>query len=104
MGIINVTPDSFSGDGLGTDVMAAVALARRMGAEGADILDIGGESSRPGAAELGPDEESSRLLPALGAIRQTTDLPISIDTCHSSVAEAALNAGADAINDIWGLR
>jgi dihydropteroate synthase len=104
MGIINVTPDSFSGDGLGTDVAAAVALARRLEAEGADILDIGGESSRPGAAELSTAEECARVLPALSAVRQATALPISIDTHHAPVAEAALAVGADAVNDVWGLR
>lgn len=104
MGIINLTPDSFSGDGLGSDVAAAVALARRLEAEGADILDIGGESSRPGATELPPREECERVLPALRAVRETTDLPISIDTYHPEVAEAALAAGADAVNDVCGLR
>ncbi len=104
MGIINVTPDSFSGDGLGTDVEAAVALARRLEAEGADILDIGGESSRPGAAELSPAEECARVLRAVRAVRQATALPISIDTYHAPVADAALAAGADAVNDVWGLR
>jgi dihydropteroate synthase len=104
MGIINVTPDSFSGDGLGIDVEAAVALARRLEAEGADLIDIGGESSRPGAAELSPAEECARVLPALRAVRSATSLPISIDTYHAPVADAALAAGADAVNDVWGLR
>lgn len=104
MGIINVTPDSFSGDGLAGDPAAAAALAQRFAAEGADILDIGGESSRPGAAPLAPEEECRRLMPALEAVRAATDLPISVDTYHAPVAEAALAAGADAINDIFGLR
>jgi dihydropteroate synthase len=104
MAIINVTPDSFSGDGLGADPAAAAGLARRFEAEGADLLDIGAESSRPGAAELDPDEELRRLLPCLRAVRDATALPISVDTYHAAVAEAALAAGADAINDIWGLR
>lgn len=104
MGIINLTPDSFSGDGLGSDVAAAVTLARQLEAEGADILDIGGESSRPGATPLPPREECGRVLPALRAVRETTELPISIDTYHAEVAEAALAAGADAVNDVWGLR
>lgn len=104
MGIINVTPDSFSGDGLGGDIEAAVAMARGCEAAEADILDIGAESSRPGAMELGPGEELARLLPALRAVRAATDLPISVDTCHASVAKAAIEAGADAVNDISGLR
>jgi len=104
MGIINVTPDSFSGDGLLGDVGAAVELARRFEAEGADILDIGGESSRPEAAELDPHAELARVLPALRAVREATALPLSIDTYHASVAQAALEAGADAVNDIHGLR
>ena len=104
MAIINETPDSFSGDGLGDDVAAAVALARRFEAEGADILDVGGESSRPGASPLTVGEEIRRVVPAIAAIRATTTLPISVDTYHASVAEAAIDAGADMVNDIWGLR
>jgi|GEM_PF-403144 len=104
MGIINATPDSFSGDGIGTDADAAVRLALRMEAEGADWLDIGGESSRPGADELDPVEELRRVLPVLEAVRAATGLPLSIDTYHASVARAALAAGADAVNDIMGLR
>lgn len=104
MGIINFTPDSFSGDGLAADVPAAVALARRFEREGADILDLGAESSRPGATELPPAAELARLLPALRAVRQATDLPLSIDTYHASVACEALAEGADMINDIHGLR
>lgn len=104
MGIINVTPDSFSGDGIGEDPETAAALARRFEAEGADIIDLGAESSRPGAQELDPAEELRRLLPCLRAVRAATSLPLSVDTYHASVAEAALAAGADCINDIWGLR
>jgi dihydropteroate synthase len=104
MGVLNITPDSFSGDGLAGQPEAAAAVARRFEAEGADILDIGAESSRPGAAELPADEEARRLLPALEAVRKATRLPISVDTYHSSVAAAASEAGADAINDIHGLR
>lgn len=104
MAIINVTPDSFSGDGLGTDVEAAQALARRFEAEGADILDIGGESTRPGALPLEPEAELARVLPALIAIRESTSLPISIDSTHGAVVEAALAAGADMVNDVRGLR
>ena len=104
MAIINETPDSFSGDGMAGDLAATVALAKRFEAEGADILDIGGESSRPGATPLSPAEEIARVVPAIVAVRATTDLPISIDTYHAKVAEAALDAGADMVNDIWGLR
>ena len=104
MAIINTTPDSFRGDGVGEDVEAAVALAKRFEAEGADVLDIGGESSRPGATPLPASEELQRVLPALEAVRAATRLPISIDTMHSAVAKAALAAGADIVNDIWGLR
>jgi dihydropteroate synthase len=108
MGIINVTPDSFSADGLaqpGADIAAAaLAQARRAAAQGADILDIGGESTRPGAQPIGVDEELRRVLPALSAIARDIALPISIDTYHAEVAAAALDAGALLINDIWGLR
>ena len=104
MAIINTTPDSFRGDGVGSDVDAAVALAKRFESEGADIIDIGGESSRPGATPLGAAEELERVIPSLEAVREATRLPISIDTMHAVVAKAALAAGADMVNDIWGLR
>ena len=104
MAIINETPDSFSGDGIAGDLAATVALAKRFEAEGADILDVGGESSRPGATPLSAPEEIARVVPAIAAIRAQTGLPISIDTYHARVAEAALEAGADMVNDIWGLR
>lgn len=104
MGIINVTPDSFSGDGLAGDIPAAVALARAFEAAGADILDVGGESSRPGAAPVAPAEEAARVIPALTAIREAVALPISIDTYHAGVAEAACCAGAELVNDIHGFR
>jgi dihydropteroate synthase len=103
MGIINVTPDSFSGDGVAVDVDAAVALARAFEAAGADLLDVGGESSRPHADPVSAEEEARRVLPALTAIRAQTQLPISIDTYHAAVAEQALCAGADLVNDISGL-
>lgn len=103
MGIINVTSDSFSGDGVGSDPPAAVRLAMKMEAEGADILDIGAESSRPGAIETRPHEEMARLLPALTAVRAATNLPLSVDTYHAETARAAIAQGADMINDIWGL-
>ncbi|OAI44236.1 hypothetical protein AYO38_09930 [bacterium SCGC AG-212-C10] len=104
MGIVNVTPDSFSGDGAGGDVPRAVEVALAMAAEGADIIDIGAESSRPGARPVDAAEELERLLPPLRAIRAATGLPISVDTYRASVAETALANGADAINDISGLR
>ncbi len=104
MAIVNVTPDSFSGDGIGADPAAAAALARRFAEEGADIIDIGAESTRPDAAPVTPAEEAARALPAIEAVRAATDLPISIDTQHAEVAEAALEAGAGMVNDINGLR
>jgi dihydropteroate synthase len=105
MGIVNVTPDSFSGDGLlSQDLAATVAQAQRMADEGADILDIGGESSRPRHAEVPEEEELRRVIPAIRAIRAALpDVPISIDTIKTRVAEAALDAGADAINDVWAV-
>ena len=108
MGIINVTPDSFSADGLaqpGTDIgMAALEQASRAAAEGADILDIGGESTRPGAQPIDVAEELRRVLSAIISVAREVTLPISIDTYHAEVAAAALDAGARLINDIWGLR
>lgn len=104
MGVINATPDSFSGDGVGADRERAAALARKFEAEGADIIDIGGESSRPGAEPLTPGEELARVIPALESVRAATLLPVSVDTYHATVAKAALQAGADIVNDIWGLR
>jgi dihydropteroate synthase len=107
MGILNVTPDSFSGDGLlaaDDPVRAAVAIARRMVEEGADILDIGGESTRPGHAAVDPTEESGRVIPVVAAVRAALPAtPISVDTTKAAVAGAALDAGADLINDIWGV-
>ena len=104
MGIINLTPDSFSGDGLAGDVDAAVALARRMAAAGADIIDVGAESTRPGSAPISAAAEARRLLPALAAICAAVPIPVSVDTYKASVARQALAAGAAMINDVWGLR
>jgi dihydropteroate synthase len=104
MAIINATPDSFSGDGTGGDPGLAAVLARQFESEGADIIDLGGESTRPGAAPVSAAEEARRVLPAVEVARRVTDLPISIDTAHASVAEQALEAGADIVNDINGLR
>lgn len=102
MGILNVTPDSFSDGGQYSDVEAAVRQARRMLDEGVDIIDIGGESTRPGAEPVAADEQIRRVVPVVEAIRQqvSADIPISIDTTLSAVAKAALAAGADIINDI----
>jgi dihydropteroate synthase len=104
MGIINVTPDSFSGDGLGRDVEAAVAQGKRFATEGADILDIGGESTRPNAAPVSDDEELGRVIPVIERLSAEVSLPLSIDTCKLEVARRALSAGAAMINDIWGLQ
>lgn len=104
IGIINLTPDSFSGDGLGGDVDAAVDLALRFQDEGADILDIGAESTRPGHKQISLDKELARLMPALEAVAKRVDLPISVDTYKAAVARRAVDAGAVIINDIWGLK
>jgi len=107
MGIVNVTPDSFSGDGLATDdkvVERAVAQGLAFLDEGADILDIGGESTRPGAQPLDEASEIARVLPVIEALRRRTNAPVSIDTYKAGVAQAALDAGADMVNDVWGLR
>ena len=112
MGILNVTPDSFSGDGLlarsGADGLAgtaaAVAQAREMAEAGADLLDIGGESTRPGHADVDAAEEARRVVPVVEAVREALpDMPLTIDTTKPAVAAAALDAGADAINDVWGV-
>ncbi len=107
MGILNITPDSFSGDGLlvREDVIhTAVAQAQQFAANGADIIDIGGESTRPGSTPVTDAEELARVIPVIEAVRTAVSLPISIDTYRASVAEAALAAGASWVNDVWGLR
>ena len=109
MGVLNVTPDSFSGDGVGTDTDAAIEQALRFQAEGADIIDIGGESTRPasiyaGAGPVAAGEEIQRVLPVIEALAPVLDIPISIDTYKAEVAEAALCAGAAMVNDVWGFR
>ncbi len=108
MGILNVTPDSFSGDGLlarGNAVEAALAQAREFVAAGADILDVGGESTRPGAQPVPAEEEAARVVPVVQALAAAfPDVLISVDTYKASVAEAALEAGAGMVNDVWGLR
>ena len=110
MGIVNVTPDSFCGDGLlaavgadGATLETAVAQARRMVEEGADILDVGGESTRPGHDTVPAAEEAARVLPVIAAIHAALpDVPISVDSAKQSVADAAIAAGASLINDVWG--
>jgi dihydropteroate synthase len=108
MGVVNITPDSFSGDGLlarpGDPVDRAVDQARRMAADGADIVDVGGESTRPGHDRVDAAEELRRVVPAVAAIHQALpDVAISIDTTRPEVASAALDAGAAMLNDIWGV-
>ena len=108
MGILNVTPDSFSGDGIiarGDAIHTAVEQARGFLASGADILDVGGESTRPGSAPVNADEEMERVIPIVRALKQNfPDALISIDTYKAQVAEEAVRAGARIINDVWGLR
>lgn len=104
MGILNVTPDSFYDGGRHNAPEAAEELARRMEEDGADWIDIGGESSRPGAVPVVEAEELRRLLPVIERVRSSTRIPISVDTAKSSVARAALAAGATWVNDIWGLQ
>lgn len=104
MGILNATPDSFSDGGLYDDSGAALQHAREMVRQGADIIDIGGESTRPGAQEVGVEEEMRRVIPLLRSLRQEfPTLRLSVDTRHVPVAAAALDAGADIVNDITGL-
>lgn len=104
MAILNVTPDSFSDGGQYLSVHAALKQAEKMIEEGADIVDVGGESTRPGSKVIGVDEEISRVAPVIEAIAKRFDVPISIDTTKSAVAESSIGAGAEIINDISGLR
>lgn len=123
MGILNITPDSFSGDGLiatipqkteddrimekgigEKEIEFALQMARRFVGEGADMLDVGGESTRPGAQSVGLDEELGRVLPVIKRLASQTSVPISIDTYKAEVAEAALQAGAQLVNDVWGFK
>lgn len=103
MGIINVTPDSFSGDGLGGDIDSAVARGQRFEADGADMLDVGGESTRPDAAPVPLEEELLRVIPVVERLVREVTVPVSVDTYRYEVARQALSAGAGMINDIWGL-
>lgn len=104
MGILNVTPDSFSDGGKYTSVAAAVQQAKKMVAEGAKIIDVGGESTRPGHVQITEQEEITRVVPVIQALVQEVQAIISIDTYKSAVAEAAVQAGAHMINDVWGAK
>jgi len=104
IGILNVTPDSFSGDGVHLDLGAALTQAERLIEEGADILDVGGESTRPGSDPVPLDEELRRVMPLIEGIRKKSGIPISIDTYKAETAKRALSAGANIINDISALR
>jgi len=104
MGIINLTPDSFSGDGLDADIDAAVQQGLAFQDAGADLLDLGAESTRPGNRPITAETELNRLLPALKALVDRVNVPISVDTYKSRVAQAALAAGAAMVNDVWGLK
>lgn len=104
MGVLNITPDSFSGDGLGSNIDVALAQARLFVEEGADIIDVGGESTRPESSPLSADEELARVIPVIEKLAAEITVPISIDTYKSEVARRALEAGARMINDVWGLR
>lgn len=104
MGILNVTPDSFSDGGQWNDRDRALAHVEEMLKEGMDIVDIGGESTRPGYTLLSDQEEMDRVVPMIEAVKASFDVPISLDTYKSKVAEAGIAAGADLINDIWGLK
>ncbi|EET58556.1 dihydropteroate synthase [Marvinbryantia formatexigens DSM 14469] len=104
MGILNVTPDSFSDGGRWNNPEAALAHTEQMIADGADIIDIGGESTRPGYTMLSDEEEIARVVPMIELVKEKFDIPVSVDTYKSAVAKAALAAGADLVNDIWGLK
>lgn len=104
MGILNVTPDSFSDGGRWNDRERALRHVEEMLNEGADIIDIGGESTRPGYTVISDGEETSRVVPVIQAVKAEFDVPVSLDTCKSEVAAAGIAAGADLINDIWGLK
>ncbi|MBP1533282.1 MAG: dihydropteroate synthase [Ruminococcus sp.] len=104
MGILNVTPDSFSDGGNFNSIDSALRHTEQMIAEGMDIVDVGGESTRPGYTMISEAEETERVAPVIEAIKQRFDIPVSLDTYKYKVAEAGLSAGADLINDIWGLR
>lgn len=104
MGILNVTPDSFSDGGKFNQMDAALYRVEEMIREGADMIDVGGESTRPGYEQISEEEEIARVLPVIEQIKARFDIPISLDTYKASVAEAGIKAGVDLINDIWGLK
>lgn len=104
MGILNVTPDSFSDGGKYSSLDQALRHVEQMIGEGADLIDIGGESTRPGYVQIPDDEEIYRVLPVIEAVKKRFDIPVSLDTYKSRVAKAGISAGADMINDIWGLK
>ena len=104
MGILNVTPDSFSDGGSYTSIDKAMEQTEKMIQQGADMIDVGGESTRPGHVQIGDEEEIKRVVPVIREIKKKFDIPVSIDTYKSVVAKAALEAGADLLNDIWGFR
>lgn len=104
MGILNVTPDSFSDGGSYTSIDKAMEQTEKMIQQGADIIDVGGESTRPGHVQIGDEEEIKRVVPVIREIKKKFDIPVSVDTYKSAVAKAALEAGADLLNDIWGFR
>jgi len=103
MGVVNVSPDSFSGDGI-ADAEQAVAKGKQLASEGADIIDVGGESTRPGSTPIATDEELGRVIPVVEKLAKDVSVPVSVDTYNLEVARQALNAGANVINDIWGLQ
>ena len=102
MGILNVTPDSFSDGGKFNDMDRAMKQVQKMIEDGADLIDVGGESTRPGHEQISEEEEIGRVVPVIREIKKRFDVPVSIDTYKSKVAKAALEAGADLLNDIWG--
>ncbi len=104
MGILNVTPDSFSDGGKYNDIELALKRAEKMINDGVDIIDIGGESTRPTHTPVGEEEELNRVVPVIKALREKFDIPISVDTYKGKVAEEAIKAGADLINDVWGFK
>ncbi len=104
MGILNVTPDSFSDGGNYNDLDRALFQTEKMVNEGAAIIDIGGESTRPGHEKITDDQEIARVVPVIEAVKSRFDIPVSLDTYKSRVAQAGIEAGADLINDIWGLQ
>ena len=104
MGILNVTPDSFSDGGKWNDLDKAKNHVADMIREGAAIIDVGGESTRPGHTQITIEEEIQRVVPAIRMIKENFDIPVSVDSYKSEVVEAALKAGADMVNDIWGFK